>query len=149
MSYAQLTEAERYQIQSFLKAGYTQKSIAQELSRSSGTMSREISRSNTGLRGYRPQQAHRLASERKQSHVNTCITEVTWQRVEQLLREDWSPEQVSGWLANSDFQSVSPEQICQYILTAKKARGDLHTHLRCQKKRKIRSVLGVQISVDS
>ena len=30
MSYTQLTEVERYQIQSFLKAGYTQKAIAQD-----------------------------------------------------------------------------------------------------------------------
>ena len=42
MSYTQLTEIERYQIQSFLKAGYTQKAIAEELGRNSGTISREL-----------------------------------------------------------------------------------------------------------
>ena len=137
MNYKQLTEVERYQIRSFLKAGYTQKAIAQELGRNPGTISRELGR-NTGLRGYRPQQAQRLASERKQQHTFRRITEITWQRVELLLREEWSPEQISGWLVNSDLQSVSPEWIYQYILTDKKAGGDLHTYLRCQKKRKKR-----------
>ena len=55
-----------------------------------------------------------------------------------ILNEQWSPEQVSGWLANSGMQSVSPEWIYQYILTNKKAGGDLHAYLRCQKKRKKR-----------
>ena len=137
MSYTQLTEVERYQIQSFLKAGYTQKAIAQELRRNPGTISREPGR-NTGLRGYRPQQAHRLASERKQHHTCLRLSELTWQRVETLLREEWSPEQISGWLTNTGLQSVSPEWIYQYILTDKKAGGDLHTYLRCQKKRKKR-----------
>ena len=136
MSYKQLTEMERYQIRSFLKAGYTQKAIAQELGRNPGTISRELGR-NTGLRGYRPQQAQRLASQRKQRTLRR-ITEITWLRVELLLREEWSPEQVSGWLANSGMQSVSTEWIYQYILTDKKAGGDLHAYLRCQKKRKKR-----------
>lgn len=137
MNYTQLTEIERYQIQTLLKAGYTQKAIAQELGRSPGTLSRELSR-NTGLRGYRPKQAHRLASDRKHNHTGTRITEVTWQRVEAFLREEWSPEQISGWLANSKLQTVSPEWIYQYILVDKQAGGDLHTYLRCQKKRKKR-----------
>ena len=42
MSYKQLTEMERYQIRSFLKAGYTQKAIAQELGRNPATISREL-----------------------------------------------------------------------------------------------------------
>ena len=109
MSYKQLTEMERHQIRSFLKAGYTQKAIAQELGRNPGTISRELRR-NTGLRGYRPQQAQRLASQRKQRNLRR-ITEITWQRVELLLKEQWRPEQVSGWLANSGMQSVSPKWI--------------------------------------
>ena len=137
MSYTQLTEIERYQIKSFLTAGYQQKAIAEELGRACSTISRELAR-NKGLRGYRPQQAQRLADERQQLHKHRLITEKTWQRVEQLLRMDWSPEQVSGWLTQSDCQSVSPEWIYQYILTDKRAEGDLYTHLRCQKKRKKR-----------
>ncbi len=53
MNYTQLTEYERYQIEAFLKAGFTQKAIARELRRSPGTISRELGR-NTGLRGIGP-----------------------------------------------------------------------------------------------
>ncbi|MFT5085338.1 MAG: IS30 family transposase [Lentisphaeria bacterium] len=42
MNYTQLTEIERYQTQSFLKAGYTQKKVAQELGRHPSTISREL-----------------------------------------------------------------------------------------------------------
>ena len=55
---------------------------------------RELGR-NKGLKGYRPEQAHRLAQNRKKED-RTRIPESTWARVEQLLREDWSPEQISG-----------------------------------------------------
>ncbi len=44
MNYTQLTEYERYQIEAFLKAGFTQKAIARELRRSPGTISRELGR---------------------------------------------------------------------------------------------------------
>ena len=137
MSYKQLTEIERYQIQSFLKAGYTKKKIAQELGRHPSTIGRELNR-NTGLRGYRPQQAQRLAEDRKKLHGHTLISHSTWQDIEHLLRNEWSPEQISGWFKKASSQSVSPEWIYQYMLNNKKSGGDLHTYLRCQKKRKKR-----------
>lgn len=137
MTYTQLTQEERYQIGAFLSSGNTQAEIAMKLNRSPSTISREIRR-NTGLRGYRPQQAQRLAEERRYHHVHYRIDDDTWNRVEILLREDWSPEQVSGWLSTVGFQSVSPEWIYQYILIDKQDGGDLYRHLRCQKKRKKR-----------
>lgn len=39
--------------------------------------------------------------------VRFGIEERTWQRVEQLLRKDWSPEQVCLWLQEAGEQSVS------------------------------------------
>jgi len=137
MSYTQLTAVERYQIESFLKAEYTQKEIAEELNRSCSSISREIKR-NTGLRGYRPRQAERLAQERKQSHSHTRISKETWQMVEALLRKDRSPEQISGRLKADKLPSPSPEWMYQHILADQDVGGDLHTHLRCQQKRKKR-----------
>ena len=137
MNYTQLTEVERYQIYAFLKGGYTQKEIANELGRNPSTISRELKR-NAGLRGYRPKQAQCLSHERQQRHRHTLITHTTWQNVEQLLCEDWSPEQIKAWLLKEGLQSVSPEWIYQYIIRDKKAGGALHTHLRCRKKRKKR-----------
>jgi IS30 family transposase len=56
----QLTEEERYQIESLLKMGHDQSEIAVVLKRHKSTISREVRR-NCGLRGYRPKQVQRLA----------------------------------------------------------------------------------------
>ncbi len=56
MNYTQLSKVERYQIHAFLKAGYNQQSIAEALTRSASTISREL-KQNRSLRGYRPAQA--------------------------------------------------------------------------------------------
>ena len=89
--YTQLTRDERYQIYALRKAGHSQKEIAEVLRRNPSTISRELGR-NKGLKGYRPEQAHRLAQNRKKERDRTRIPKSTWARVEQLLREDWSPE---------------------------------------------------------
>jgi len=56
----QLTQEERYQIESLLKRGHHQSEIAVVLKRHKSTISREVRR-NRSLRGYRPKQAQRLA----------------------------------------------------------------------------------------
>ena len=58
--------------------------------------------------------------------------------VESLLRQDWSPEQISGRLKKEQSIRISHEWIYQHILVDKQASGDLYTHLRCQKKRRKR-----------
>ena len=54
------------------------------------------------------------------------------------MRQDWSPEQVSGWFKTQEHKSVSPEWIYQHILADKRSGGDLYRHLRCQKQRRKR-----------
>ena len=99
-------------------------------------MSRELKR-NRGQRGYRPQQAHALAAGRKQKSVPRITTEV-WAIVESLLKQDWSPEQISGRLKKEQKVCISHEWIYQYVLKDKQAGGDIYRHLRCQKKRRKR-----------
>ena len=135
--YTQLTRDERYQIYALRKAGHSQKEIAEVLRRNPSTISRELGR-NKGLKGYRPEQAHRLAQNRKKERDRTRIPESIWARVEQLLREDWSPEQISGWLTREEGVSVSHERIYQHVYEDKRRGGDLHRHLRCQKPRRKR-----------
>ena len=101
------------------------------------TISREVCR-NRGLQGYRPQQAHRLALHRRQAKVQPRITPEHWRVIERLLREDWSPEQISLWLAEERHLAISHEWIYQIILQDKAQGGDLYRHLRCQKARKKR-----------
>jgi IS30 family transposase len=132
----QLTREQRYQISALLKAGHNQSEIAHLIRVHKSTVSRELRR-NRGLRGYRPKQAHQLALNRRKK-ARYRIGASTWSWIEILIRQDWSPEQVSDWLEENYSLQISHEWIYQYILLDKQAGGDLHRHLRCQKKRKKR-----------
>jgi len=62
--YKQLTLIQRYQIEAFYKAGFTQEEIAMEIKVHKSTISRELRR-NRSKRGYRPEHAHKQAQLRK------------------------------------------------------------------------------------
>jgi IS30 family transposase len=137
MNYTQLTQTQRYQIYALKKMGHNQTAIANCLGVNKSTISRELGR-NRGQRGYRPKQAHRKALRRHREKAQPRIAAETWAIVEEKLRLDWSPEQISGWLKKNQQDQVSHESIYQYVYADKRAGGDLHQHLRCQKKRRKR-----------
>ena len=138
-SYHRLTEVERNQVYALKKAGLTQCAIAEQICVNKSMISRELKR-NTGLRGYRPKQAHRLACARQSQISRIRILDAIWTGtgIAKMIREDWSPEQIKGHLKDNDQPSVSPAWIYQYIYTDKRSGGDLHTYLRCQKQRRKR-----------
>jgi IS30 family transposase len=137
-TYQQLTSEQRYQISALKRIGHSQTEIAKELDVHKSTISRELSR-NTGERGYRPKQAHEKARERHAKATPTKrISVETWKVVEEKLRQDWSPEQVSGWLEKRQEIRISHEWIYQHILADQQAKGDLYTHLRQYGKRRKR-----------
>lgn len=137
MSYKQLTQEQRYQIYALMKANWSQLEIAAEIGVHPSTISREVKR-NRGCRGYRPKQAQQRTEERKLKHVTTRIPPQTWTLIESQLRQDWSPEQVAGWLRCERHVQVSHEHIYQYIYADKRRGGTLHEHLRCRKLRRKR-----------
>ena len=110
MSYTHLTQEQRYQIYALLKTEHSQNEIAIVLGVHKSTISREIRR-YCGKRGYRPKQAHRFALKRRRNAVQKRIPAESWAWIEDMLRQDWSPEQVSNWLKNA----VSHEWIYQHI----------------------------------
>jgi IS30 family transposase len=136
-TYTQLTQSQRYQIYALMKAGHNQTDIALIIGVHKSTICRELQR-NSGLRGYRPQQAQRLCLNRHASKARACIDPNHWRVIRGLLRQDWSPEQISLWLTNQADFRVSHESIYQYILADKRAGGLLFMHLRCQKQRRKR-----------
>ncbi len=136
MSYYQLTQEQRYQIYALKNTGHTGSEIADVIGVHKSTVSRELRR-NRGRRGYRPQQAQQMALERR-SKATPRICGKTWAAVEKLLRQEWSPEQISGRLKKEQKICISHEWIYQYILADKRAGGDLYKHLRCQKQRRKR-----------
>jgi IS30 family transposase len=120
-----------------MKANWSQLEIASEIGVHPSTISRELKR-NRGGRGYRPKQAQAKAEGRKLKHVTTRIEAPTWALIEKQLRQDWSPEQVAGWLSRESQPRVSHERIYQHIYADKARGGDLHRHLRCRKQRRKR-----------
>lgn len=141
VSYTHLTEIERYQMYALRSEGFFQSEIAKELKRSPSTISREINR-NKGERGWRPNQAQAKADDRLSRRGSSNVKKVSsasWNYAkENLVSEQWSPEQIAGRLALEGLETMSHETIYQRILEDKNAGGDLHTHLRCKKQRKKR-----------
>ena len=131
-TYKQLTYEQRYQIKALLDTGTSQERIAEVLSVSPSTISRELNR-NKGKHGYRPKQAHEKAIARRTGKPKVRISAETWTLVKTNLKEDWSPEQISGRLKLKGM-SISHETIYQYIYADKRAGGTLWKHLRRPKK---------------
>ena len=110
----QLTLAERYQIYVLMKAGHSKTESATQLARQPATSGRALQR-NRGGRGYRPQPAQAKAEARQKPRLRPRISSATWELIESLIRQDWSPEQLSGWLKTTQRLRVSPERIDQHI----------------------------------
>ena len=136
-TYKQLTCEQRYAIRILIKKNYLQKDIAAAVGVNKSTISRELKR-NSGKRGYRPKQAQQKAVERRQDKSPPRIAEATWNKVRLYLKDDWSPEQISGTMKLKERISISHEWIYQFIIKDKQTGGNLYTHLRCKSKRRKR-----------
>jgi IS30 family transposase len=137
MNYTQLAREQRYQINVLKKAGHNQTYIAAMIGCHKSTISRELRR-NRGQKGYRHYQADELAYSRQCDAYRSRIAWQTWQEVERLLRQDWSPDQITGHLKREKQPSVSHEWIYLYVYADKRRGGTLHRHLRSQKKQRKR-----------
>jgi len=78
------------------------------------TISRELTR-NRGRRGYRAQQAQAWCEVRRAGNHGLRIGVKEWQRVEPLIRREWSPEQIRERLVVEGHSSISHEWIYQYL----------------------------------
>lgn len=139
-TYHQLTSEERYALSTLRKQGCSQSQIAHALGRHRSTVSRELRRNVKKDRAYRPALADDVARwRRSRSRRNQRFNAADWDLVETWLLEDFSPEQVSGWLRRFRLLSISHETIYRYIWINKRRGGMLYRHLRCaQKKRRKR-----------
>ena len=136
-SYKQLDILERQRIYFLRKQGFSLRKIAEDLSRSPSTISREVKR-NSGGRGYRFAQAQRKARQRgtAASSVPPKMTERMWFIVESKLGLQWSPDQISGRLKLSAVVSVSAEWIYRHVWEDKRSGGKLYKHLRRRGKKR-------------
>lgn len=132
MSYKQLTYEQRYQIYALLKTGINQTQTARIVGVDKSTISRELQR-NQGQRGYRPKQAHQKALKRR-NKAKTRISKAEWQIIDDRLKDDWSPEQISNKLKQLYSIQVSHEWIYHHVQEDKQQGGKLYEHLRRPKK---------------
>jgi transposase, IS30 family len=135
--YKQLTLEQRYQIYALLKAGHLRTEIGAIIGVDKSTITRELKR-NRSKRSYRPQYADKRAHERRKEKAGPRIPASVWAEIEAGIKEYSSPEQVSGLRRSAGQYLVSHEWIYQHIYRDKQRGGDLHTYLRCRKKRRKR-----------
>jgi len=136
-----LTLAEREDISRGIASGCSMRVIAQRLSRACSTVSREVAR-HGGRVQYRASEADQQAWNSALRPKPCLLATHTTLRdiVASKLVEDWSPEQISGWLKQQDDETlrVSHETIYRSLFI--QARGalkkELIQHLRS--KRRIR-----------
>lgn len=135
-----LTLSEREEISRSLATQCSLRTIAQRLGRAPSTISREINR-NGGIQSYRAAAAETRSWERARRPkacklaTNNQLNAVVAER----LSEDWSPQQISGWLARTyeaDMEmQVSHETIYRSLFI--QARGllkrELISHLRSRR----------------
>ena len=132
-----LTLEEREEISRGVAAGDSARAIAARLGRALSTVTRELNR-HGGRRGYRAAEADRRASEwaRRPQRCKLARNQALREAVAAKLEEDWSPQQISGWLKISfphdETMRVSHETI--YLTLFVQARGalkrELTAHLR-------------------
>jgi IS30 family transposase len=134
--YHQITALERYALMTLQVQGLRPAAIARALGRDRSTISRELRRNSTNHDGYyRPELADTYARGRRSaSRRNLHFTPAAWAFVDYWLREDWSPEQIAGWLARWQLLAISHETIYRHVWADKTEGGTLHQHLRCAQK---------------
>ncbi len=132
-----LTMAEREEISRALAAGESIRCIAARLRRSASTISRELCR-NGGKACYRATRADELAWERahRPKICKLASNPALAQIVAEKLQNQWSPEQIAGWLKRTyprekDLQ-VSHEAIYRtlFVQTRGALKKELLAHLR-------------------
>ena len=157
-SSASLRLEEREEISRGLVTNRSIRSIAYFLGRSPSTISREINR-NGGSARYRAAEADKAAWKRAKRPKPCILTEHAELKtiVTHKLLEDWSPEQISGWLKltypENENLRVSHETIYKslFIQTRGLFQKEMRNHLRTKRNfgipKNIRLELEVKLSM--
>jgi IS30 family transposase len=135
-----LTPSEREEISRGLAAGESLRAIAARLGRCASTVCREVNR-NGGRRTYRAQKADERAWERARRPKRCLLGTNHFLRdvVARKLQEDWSPEQIPGWLKREypDDETIRISHETIYRTLFVQARGalkrELLAHLRSRR----------------
>lgn len=134
--YKQLTREQRYAIYLGLQRGATLQAIAREINVNVSTVSREIKRNATARGRYVWNKADDKANSRRgRSPGNRAKSDtIRWMVKQLILEKQWSPRQISGWLARNEDIHISHETI--YAMIRNDASGELAANCRHRMKYK-------------
>lgn len=131
--YKQLTSEQRYTISVLLQKKFSLSFIAGAINVSVSTISREIRRNSNQKGVYDGRLAVIRTRHRKaRTPGNRSIKPYVRSMVFELIRkEQWSPEEVSGWLGKEEGVSVSKSTIYNWIAASSPHQKDnIRRHLR-------------------
>lgn len=132
-----LTLAQRYVIEAYKSKGISLTEIGEHLGKDKSVVSRELKRNSDQRSGeYRAELAQKKTEDRhktKAKHIQ--FTEEVKKNVLHYLKQDYSPEQISGRAELEGLECVSAERIYQFIWADKRAGGTLYKHLRTKGKK--------------
>lgn len=136
--YKQLTSEQRYTISVLLQRKCTKKEIAQTVGVSNSTITRELRRNSSSRGVYHWDKAQRQADKRRhKAPGKPCVRTMA---IALLKRWQWSPEQISGYLARNGVR-ISHETIYAIIREDKHMnRGSLYKYCRHRLKHRHRPV---------
>ncbi|HRI18741.1 MAG TPA: IS30 family transposase [Burkholderiaceae bacterium] len=135
-----LTPAEREEISRGIASGESTRAIARRLRRAPSTVCREIGR-NGGRARYRASESDSAAWDRARRPKDCCLAVRPRLRrlVASKLSQQWSPEQIAGWLErrfpDDDDMHISHETIYRslYIQARGVLKKELVRHLRTRR----------------
>jgi len=135
MGYHQLSQEERYIVGTMKSSGKSLRAIALELGRSPSTICRERIRNATRHDGsYRPEKAQGYAKTRRRQSKHEKLDASQWAAVEELLKEEFSPDQTAQRLAAEGEMQISHETIYKHVRRDKAEGGRLRKHMRIMSK---------------
>ena len=131
MKYQQITHEERILISRLRRDKNSIRGIAKLLNRAPSTISREFKRNSTNGKYYKVAKAQEHANGRKvRSRKKAFYSSKDWKKISSLIKDHWSPEQVSLVLHLLGILNVSHQTIYKYIKRDRKLGGNLWSYLR-------------------
>ena len=137
MSYIQSTSEERDMIAAFRWHGHNYAEIGAQLGRHRSTIMREVKRNRCNEWDYRAFKADsKTRRRRRECRRQWRFSDDHLRIVNSLLRLDWSPEQIAGWLRLWRVFNISHETIYRYVWYDRIYGSYLFTHLRQRGKKR-------------
>jgi len=138
LAYKRVTAEERAAIYRWSKEGRGPSEVATLLARAASSICREIAR-NTGMRGYRPKQAHEKAQAQAKRPGPRRFTAQVQADAEARLKDGWTPEMIGARARLEGRPWVCKETIYKHVYADAKAGGTLWKNLpRAKRKRRRR-----------